>query len=66
MRTIKENIVWGFDWDNPFEFEITLSKWINDYNTDYPYQALNNQPAPRQAYENFINNERFTTLKNVC
>ena len=65
MRTIKEDIVWGFDWDNPFEFEIALSKWINDYNTDYPHQALNNQ-TPRQAYENFINNERFTTLKNAC
>lgn len=65
MRTIKEDIVWGYDWDNPFEFEIALSKWINDYNTDYPNQALHNQ-TPRHAYENFMNNERFTSLKNAC
>jgi transposase InsO family protein len=65
MRTIKEDIVWGYDWDNPFEFQIALTKWINDYNTDFPHQALNNL-TPRQAYETFINNEQITVLNSSC
>jgi len=52
MRTIKEDIVWPYDWDNPFNFEVALGKWINAYNTDYPHQALNNM-TPSQFYENF-------------
>ncbi|MEW6101497.1 MAG: hypothetical protein AB1481_04310 [Candidatus Omnitrophota bacterium] len=31
MRTIKEDIVWPYEWDNPFDFEIALNKWINNY-----------------------------------
>lgn len=42
MRTIKEDIVWPFDWDNPFEFEVALEKWIVSYNTDSPHKALRN------------------------
>ncbi|MBN1363548.1 MAG: IS3 family transposase [Syntrophaceae bacterium] len=56
MRTIKEDIVWPYDWDNPFEFEVRLAQWIHDYNTDYPNQALNNM-TPSQFYENFSNNK---------
>lgn len=52
MRTIKEDIVWPYDWDNPFNFEASLNKWINAYNTDYPHQALNNM-TPKQFFENF-------------
>lgn len=52
MRTIKEDIVWPYDWDNPFNFEVALGKWINAYNTDYPHQALNNM-TPTQFYETF-------------
>lgn len=54
MRTIKEDIVWPFDWDNPFEFEIALNKWILDYNNDFPHQSLNHL-TPRQHCENYIN-----------
>lgn len=52
MRTIKEDLVWPYDWDNPFDFEIALHKWIEAYNTDYPHQALNNM-TPRQYFDNF-------------
>lgn len=62
MRTIKEDIVWCYDWENPFSFEVHLTKWINDYNTDFPHQALNNQ-TPRQCYENF--NKEPVLLKNA-
>ncbi len=60
LRTIKEDIVWPYDWDNPFEFEVALSKWINDYNNDFPHQSLNNM-TPRQFYEKHIVNEPVLT-----
>ena len=60
MRTIKEDIVWCYDWDNPFDFEIALNKWINNYNTDYPHQALNNL-TPQQCFETHLNKEPVLT-----
>jgi putative transposase len=60
MRTIKEDIVWCYDWDNPFDFEIALNKWINDYNTDFPHQSLKNM-TPRQCLENYFNKEPVLT-----
>lgn len=54
MRTIKEDLVWPYDWDNPFDFEIALHRWIDDYNNDFPHQSLNNQ-TPKQFYLNNIN-----------
>jgi len=56
MRTIKEDIVWPYDWDNPFEFEIRLAKWIHDYNNDYPHQSLKNL-TPAQFYEKCQSNK---------
>lgn len=52
MRTIKEDLVWCYDWDHPFNFQVALTKWINDYNTDFPHQALNNM-TPSQFNEAF-------------
>ena len=52
MRTIKEDIVWCYDWDHPFNFEIAINRWILDYNNDFPHQSLNNL-TPRQFYEQF-------------
>jgi len=50
MRTIKEDLVWCYDWDNPFEFEIALNQWIERYNTDFPHQSLNNM-TPNQFFK---------------
>lgn len=50
MRTIKEDLVWPYEWDNPFEFEIALTKWIDDYNNDFPHQSLNDM-TPKQFFE---------------
>lgn len=58
MRTIKEDIVWCYDWQSPFEFEVALGKWIHDYNEDFPHQSLNNM-TPRQFYENYVNKEQL-------
>ncbi len=52
MRTIKEDLVWPYDWDNPFAFSEELKRWIERYNGDYPHQALNNL-TPRQYCETF-------------
>ena len=60
MRTIKEDIVWPYEWDNPFDFEVALGKWINDYNTDFPHQSLNNM-TPRERHESFVNKELVLT-----
>ncbi|MFH2145934.1 MAG: IS3 family transposase [Candidatus Omnitrophota bacterium] len=62
MRTIKEDIVWPYDWDNPFEFEAALNRWVHDYNNDFPHQSLNNL-TPRQFYENYVNKEPISNLK---
>lgn len=55
LRTIKEDIVWTYEWDSPFEFEKALHNWIIKYNNDFPHQSLNNM-TPRQFYENYIKN----------
>lgn len=60
LRTLKENLVWTNELDNPFMFEVALAKWINNYNTDFPHQSLNNL-TPRQFYETHINKELITT-----
>lgn len=61
MRTIKEDIVWPYDWDNPFDFEARLAKWINDYNNDYPHQTLGDL-TPAQFYTKYqINKEPVLT-----
>jgi len=52
LRTIKEDIVWPYEWGNPFDFEIALNKWINDYNTDFPHQTLKNM-TPQQCFETY-------------
>jgi putative transposase len=59
MRTIKEDIVWPYEWDNPFDFEVALAAWINRYNTDYPHQALDNL-TPQQFYEYSVVKEKPT------
>jgi len=60
MRTIKEGIVWCYDWQSPFEFEVALGKWIHDYNGDFPHQSLNSM-TPKQCYENHFNKEPVLT-----
>ena len=40
MRTIKEDIIWPYDWDNPFLLQSILHNWIGRYNTDFPHQSL--------------------------
>ena len=55
MRTIKEDLVWPYEWDNPFEFEVALDKWIGQYNQDFPHQTLGNK-TPEQCYREWMAN----------
>jgi len=58
MRTIKEDIVWPYDWENPFDFEVRMAKWIQDYNTDFPHQSLGDL-TPSQFYEKSMSNKEL-------
>ncbi|MFH1327890.1 MAG: DDE-type integrase/transposase/recombinase [Candidatus Bathyarchaeota archaeon] len=60
LRTLKEDLVWTYEWDNPFDFEIALANWVDSYNTDFPHQSLNNL-TPRQFHETYINKELIST-----
>jgi len=52
LRTLKEDLVWTYDWDNPFAFSEALKNWILAYNTDYPHQSLHNL-TPKQYFDSF-------------
>jgi transposase InsO family protein len=66
MRTIKEDIVWPYEWDNPFDFEVALHKWVGAYNTDYPHQSLNNL-TPSQFHNSCANtNKELCTNKKIA
>jgi transposase InsO family protein len=56
MRTIKEDLVWTKEWDDPFKFIEALKKWVEDYNADFPHQSLN-YLTPEQCMERFKNKE---------
>jgi len=58
LRTIEEDIVWPYERDNPSDFEVALGTWINDYNADFPHQALKNM-APKQSFETTKSKSRF-------
>lgn len=60
MRTLKEDLVWTYDWDSPFAFAEELDRWIVRYNNDYPHQTLNNM-TPCQYRETF-NKEQVPVL----
>lgn len=53
MRTIKEDLVYPNDWNNPIVFQKALDIWINNYNYDFPHQSLN-YLTPNQFFYRFI------------
>ena len=56
MRTLKEDLVWPFDWLSPFDFESTFSDWVSSYNSDFPHQSLNYK-TPHQSMAEFQHKE---------
>ncbi len=65
LRTLKEDLVWTHDWDNPFAFGEALKNWIVAYNTDYPHQSLNNL-TPKQYFESFNTQPKEPVLTNFA
>lgn len=57
MRTLKEEIVWPHEWDNPMAFMKKLDDWIEFYNNKYLHSALN-----YQSPINFENKNRQNIL----
>jgi putative transposase len=56
IRTIKEDLVWTRDWDDPFAFAEEFSRWIEKYNTDFPHQSLS-YLTPEECFEQYSNKE---------
>ena len=56
IRTLKEDLVWPYDWDHPFHFQRALKRWVDNYNHDYPHQALNYH-TPCEYYERYVKNK---------
>ena len=56
IRTLKEDLVWPYDWDHPFHFQRALANWVDNYNYDYPHQALNYH-TPCEYYEKYVKNK---------
>lgn len=40
IRTIKEDLVWPYEWTSTIEFKKALGKWVEQYNHDFPHMAL--------------------------
>jgi len=40
IRTIKESIVWPFQWESARQFQDAFHDWIEAYNHDYPHSAI--------------------------
>lgn len=53
MRAIKEDIVWPYEWDNPYVFENTFTDGVKSYNNDYPHMALDYK-TPTQFTQNIL------------
>lgn len=66
MRTIKEDLVWPYDWQSPFLFEEALTHWVESYNTDFPHQSLGYKtPSQMMAFyqQNTTKKEGLDTSK---
>lgn len=58
IRTLKEDLVWPYDWDNPFAFQRALDKWVDNYNHDFSHQALDYH-TPCEYYQKYVKNKEL-------
>jgi len=56
IRTLKEDLVWPYDWDDPFVFQRALEQWVDNYNQDYPHQALGYH-TPCKYCQNYVKSD---------
>jgi putative transposase len=62
MRTLKEEIVWPYDWQIPQEFEAAFAAEVVRYNTDYPHSAIG-YLTPQQCED--ISKSRTTHIQDA-
>ena len=58
IRTLKEDLAWPYDWDNPFTFQRALGKWVDNYNQDFPHQSLDYH-TPCEYYQKYVKNKEL-------
>lgn len=58
IRTLKEDLIWPHDWDNPFTFQRALVKWVDNYNHDFPHQTLGCL-IPVKYYQKYVKNNEL-------
>ena len=58
IRTLKEDLIWPYDWDNPFTFQRALGKWVDNYNHDFPHQTLG-YLTPVEYYQKYGKNKEL-------
>lgn len=61
IRTIKEDLVWPYEFGSPFELQEALDVWIYNYNNDYPHSSLNYKTP---AEFEFLNNQNTILEKS--
>ena len=64
IRTLKEDLIWSYDWDHPFDFQRALEKWADNDNQDFPHQALGYR-TPCEYYQEYVKNKEQVLTKNV-
>ena len=55
MRTIKEDLVWIYEWSSSFEFERAFNDWVEAYNTDFPHMSLGYKTPQQFANDILLN-----------
>jgi len=64
IRTIKEDLIWPNEWTSFQQLENALSRWVKDYNTDYPHSSLGYQ-TPEQYEANYLTQNK-NKLSLIC
>ena len=54
MRTIKEDLVWIYEWDSSYSFEKAFKIWVENYNRDFPHMALGYKTPQQFADETLL------------
>ena len=54
MRTIKEDLVWIYEWDSSYSFELAFKDWVENYNSDFPHMALGYKTPQQFADETLL------------
>jgi len=56
IRALKEDLIWPYNWEHPFDFQRALGQWIDNYNQDYTHQALG-YLTPCEYYQEYVKNK---------